>query len=52
MEVLAAMMALLILAVAVLPGWPYTKAEWGYYPTGLCGFVVVVMAAMIVAGRL
>lgn len=52
MEILAAMMALLILAIAVLPGWPYTKAEWGYVPTGVCGFVVVVIAAMIVVGRL
>jgi bacteriorhodopsin len=52
MEILAAMMVLLILAIAVLPTWPYSPANWGYYPTGVCGFVVVVIAAMIVVGRL
>jgi hypothetical protein len=51
MEILAAMVALLILAIAVLPGWPYSP-EWGYYPTGICGLVVVVIATMIVVGRL
>lgn len=51
MEILAAMVALLIIAIGVLPEWPYS-ARWGYYPTGVCGLIAVLMAAMIVAGRL
>jgi hypothetical protein len=52
MEILALMVALLILAIAVLPGWPYSPEKLGYLPTGLCGFAAIVIATMILAGRL
>ena len=51
MEVLIAMIVLLVVSLAVLPVWPYSL-RWGYYPTGVCGFVVFVMAALVLIGRL
>jgi uncharacterized protein DUF3309 len=51
MEVLFTMMALLIVSLAALPAWPYSH-QWGYYPTSVCGLVVLVMAALVLIGRL
>ena len=51
MEVLVAMMALLVVGLAALPAWPYS-VKWGYYPTGVCGLVVLTLAALAIIGRL
>ena len=51
MEVLVAMMALLVVGLAALPAWPYS-VKWGYYPTGVCGLVVLTLAALAFIGRL
>ena len=51
MELLVSMVVVLVVALAFLPAWPYSL-NWGYYPTGACAFVVVVVAALVLAGRL
>jgi len=51
MEVLVTMMALLVVGLAALPAWPYS-VKWGYYPTGVCGLVVLTLAALAFIGRL
>ena len=51
MGILIAMTVLLVASLAMLPTWPYS-ANWGYYPTGVCGFVVTAIAALVVVGRL
>jgi hypothetical protein len=50
MEILATVVLLLLLALVVLPAWPYSR-RWGFFPTGTCGGVVLVIVAMILLGR-
>jgi uncharacterized protein DUF3309 len=42
---------LVILAVAALPTWPYSRG-WGYYPGGLLGVILVIVLLLLVFGRL
>ena len=42
---------LLVLLVATLPAWPYSS-EWGYYPSGGMGLVLVVLLILLLTGRL
>jgi hypothetical protein len=51
MDMLAAIMLLLVVALGTLPAWPYTR-RWGFYPTGACGGVVLVLIGLILTGRL
>jgi len=36
---------LVVLLLAVLPTWPYSRG-WGYYPSGGIGLVVVVLLVL------
>lgn len=50
-------MGLLILVVLVflllgaLPAWPHSK-NWGYYPTGGLGLVIVILLILMLLGRI
>lgn len=45
------LLILLILAVAgALPTWPHSR-NWGYYPSGLLGIVVLVLLILVFMGR-
>ena len=50
MELLAAMVMMLLVALATLPAWPYA-ARWGYYPSGACGALLVMLVGLILTGR-
>ena len=50
MEMLAAMVLLLFVAIGTLPAWPYSR-RWTFYPTGACGGVVLFLLAMILTGH-
>jgi Protein of unknown function (DUF3309) len=39
------------LLFAVLPTWPYS-ADWGYYPSGGLGLILVVLLVLVLAKRL
>jgi hypothetical protein len=41
----------IILLFAVLPTWPYS-ADWGYYPSGGLGLILVVLLVLVLAKRL
>ncbi len=41
---------LLLLALGVLPTWPYSRG-WGYYPSGGLGLVVVILLVLLLMGR-
>jgi Protein of unknown function (DUF3309) len=41
---------LLLLVLGALPTWPYS-AEWGYYPSGGLGLVLVVLLILVLVGR-
>jgi len=50
MELLAAMVVMLLVAFATLPAWPYA-ANWGYYPSGACGAVLLALVGLILTGH-
>jgi hypothetical protein len=42
---------LIVLLLGTLPAWPYS-ANWGYYPSGLLGLVLLIVVIMLLTGRL
>ena len=40
-----------LLLVAALPTWPYSRS-WGPFPSGALGIVVVVLLVLFLMGRL
>jgi Protein of unknown function (DUF3309) len=42
---------LVLLLVAALPTWPYSKT-WGVFPSGGVGLVLVVLLVLVVTGTL
>lgn len=42
---------LLILLVGALPSWPYSR-NWGYYPSGGLGLVLIILLLLALTGRL
>ena len=41
---------LILLLVGVLPTWPHSR-EWGYYPSGGVGLVLLVVLILALTGR-
>jgi hypothetical protein len=48
MRVLALIIVLLLI-VGALPLWPYSS-DWGYYPSGGLGLVLLVGALLVLVG--
>ena len=42
---------LILLLVGGLPTWPHSK-NWGYYPSGGIGLVLVILIVLILLGRI
>ena len=48
----AILIVILILALfGALPRWSHSK-DWGYYPTGGVGFVLLIVVVLLVLGRI
>jgi hypothetical protein len=45
------LVVLIVLLLAVLPTWPYSR-EWGYYPSGGLGLVLLILVILLLMGRL
>ncbi|HEV2231989.1 MAG TPA: DUF3309 family protein [Terriglobia bacterium] len=41
---------LILMLVGVLPTWPHSR-EWGYYPSGGLGLVVLILVILLLLGR-
>ena len=37
--------------IGVLPTWPHS-ANWGYFPSGGLGLVLVILVVLMLAGRI
>lgn len=44
------LIVLVILLIAGLPTWPHS-ANWGYAPSGIIGFILVVVLILFLLGR-
>jgi hypothetical protein len=45
------LVVLILLLIGALPVYPYS-AEWGYYPSGGAGLLVIILLVLILSGRL
>ena len=46
------LIVILVLALfGALPRWPYSK-DWGYFPTGGVGLVLLVFVILLALGRI
>ncbi|MGA8299589.1 MAG: DUF3309 family protein [Terriglobales bacterium] len=46
------LIVILILALlGVLPSWPHSR-NWGYYPSGGLGLILVIVVILLVLGRI
>ncbi len=48
---LVILIILIVLLLGALPTWPYS-AEWGYYPSGGLGLVVIALLILVLLGRI
>jgi hypothetical protein len=42
---------LMLVLIGAVPRWPHS-ANWGYYPSGGIGIVLVVVLVLLLTGRL
>jgi hypothetical protein len=42
---------LLLMLIGVLPTWPHSR-NWGYYPTGGLGLVLLFVLMLLLLGRI
>ena len=42
---------LVLLLLAAVPSWPYSRG-WGYYPSGGLGLVLLIVVILALTGRL
>jgi uncharacterized protein DUF3309 len=45
------LVVLILLLLGALPTWPHS-ANWGYYPSGGLGLVVLILVILLLTGRL
>jgi len=43
------LLLIVLLLIAVIPAWPYSR-DWGYYPSGGLGLVLLVVIIMVLMG--
>lgn len=42
---------LVLMLVGAFPSWPYSR-NWGYYPSGGLGLVVIILVILLLLGRI
>jgi hypothetical protein len=42
---------LILLLIGALPTWPYSR-DWGYYPGGGVGLLIVILVVLLLMGRI
>ncbi len=42
---------LILMLIGAFPAWPHSK-NWGYYPSGGLGLVVLILLVLILLGRI
>ncbi len=45
------LIVLILLVVASLPSWPYSRG-WGYYPSGGLGLLLLILILLLLFGYL
>jgi hypothetical protein len=42
---------LILMLIGALPSWPHSR-NWGYYPSGGLGLVVIILLVLLLVGRI
>ena len=45
------LIVLILLVIGALPRWPHSR-EWGYYPSGGAGLLLIVLLVLLLTGRI
>ena len=45
------LIVLIMMLVGAFPAWPHSK-NWGYFPSGGLGLVVVILLVLVLMGRI
>ncbi len=45
------LIVLVLFLIGALPRWPHS-AQWGYYPSGGLGILLIVVVVLLLTGRL
>ena len=45
------LIVLVLILIGALPRWPHS-ANWGYYPSGGLGAVVIILIVLLLLGRI
>lgn len=45
------LIVLVLFLVGALPSWPHSR-NWGYYPSGGLGLVVIIVVVLLLMGRI
>jgi len=45
------LIVLVVLLLAAIPAWPHSR-DWGYYPSGGLGLVLLVVVILLLTGRI
>ncbi|MCM3881134.1 MAG: DUF3309 domain-containing protein [Vicinamibacterales bacterium] len=45
------LVVVVLMMLGAVPSWPHSR-EWGYYPSGGLGLVLVVLVVLMLSGRL
>jgi Protein of unknown function (DUF3309) len=43
------LIVLFVLLIGATPAWPYSR-EWGYYPSGTLGTILVILLILVLLG--
>lgn len=41
---------LILLLLGAIPAWPYSR-NWGYYPGGIIGLLLIILIILMLMGR-
>lgn len=42
---------LILMVLGVLPKWPHSR-DWGYYPSGGLGLILLILIILLLLGRI
>jgi hypothetical protein len=42
---------LILMLVGAVPRWPHSR-DWGYFPSGGLGFVLLILIILLLSGRI
>jgi hypothetical protein len=42
---------LILLLIGAVPAWPYSR-DWGYYPSGVLGLILLILVVLVLLGQI